>query len=413
LQAEGLYDKQRALPSPSEFTSVAVVCPAGAAGLGDFKSHADPLEDLGLCRFTYFTATFQGEKASPEIVEALRNVIREHRVSPFDCVIILRGGGAQADLAWLNDHAIANAVAKTPLPVLVAIGHERDVTILDEIANVSFHTPSKAIGHVTDTIKGNGQAALAALDAIWAQVDGRITRTRKDIDHVRDVIGHYARGNLASSAQQVDANQTMVHVQAGNTVAQVAGEINSQRRLLKESSNRLCTTAKEKSDAAMEIVAGGVDITLTAAENGLAQARAIINGAASKGLALANQDIDGCRLLIRDRTRLYRDQIALNVDQAGDLVCDNARRQMDSTAADLVRHRQLIRDRSMLGVETVKVMVKAEAEFVIGIGPKKTLARGFSMAKKKGKTITRKAQVQAGDVIEVEFSDGDVGAVVQ
>lgn len=188
LITEGACDRQRLLPQPSDFTSVAVISPAGAAGEGDFRSHADPLEAAGLCRFTYFTATFQGERASPEIVSALRAVYSANREAPFDAVIILRGGGAQSDLAWLNDYEISNAISKMPLAILVAIGHERDTTILDEIANVSFHTPSKAIGFVTACIFDNARAAIEAFDSIiftttktHALVTEAISRARESI----------------------------------------------------------------------------------------------------------------------------------------------------------------------------------------------------------------------------------------
>lgn len=63
------------------------------------------------------------------------------------------GGGAVNDLAWLNDYALARTICELPVPVLTGIGHERDSTIIDEVANMKFDTPSKVaagIEHAND-----------------------------------------------------------------------------------------------------------------------------------------------------------------------------------------------------------------------------------------------------------------------
>lgn len=413
LQDEGLYDAQRAFSPPSEFVSVAVICPAGAAGLGDFKSHADPLEDLGLCTFAYFPATFQGDKTSESIVSALRQVYRDHRASPFDALVLLRGGGAQADLAWLNDYPIASAITKMPLPVLVAIGHERDQTILDEIANVSFHTPSKAIGHITDTIVANARDALSAWQTITSTTHGMLTLMDHRIDAVRESLRIYVRADMKTVNEDLETSLDAITASAHHAVDLVAADLASRRASIQEAATRSHRSAMETNVSWRQLAASEVERTLDNVGHGLATAQEIIRGHATTGLALADAEIASHRLLVQDRSRLAAESTTASVRQIGQTIDSAVRAKVSAVETDIEGRRLLIRDRAHLGVKAVGDAVKAEAAYVIGIGPKHTLARGFSMTRKKGKAVTRKAQIAKGDVIEVDFSDGNVEAIVQ
>jgi exodeoxyribonuclease VII large subunit len=137
LQREGLFDANRNLPAPWDFNAVIVVAPQGAAGLGDFSAEAERLEKFGVCRFTYVYSRFQGEGAAAEIRSALLGAmaawVKSRKPLP-DAVAIIRGGGAVNDLAWLNDYDLARCICELEVPVLTGIGHERDSTVIDEVA---------------------------------------------------------------------------------------------------------------------------------------------------------------------------------------------------------------------------------------------------------------------------------------
>ncbi len=79
--------------------------------------------------------------------DALDFVIRT--IDMWDCVAILRGGGATTDLNGFDDYDLARAVATFPLPVVVGIGHERDRTVLDEIAHTRMKTPTAVAGFLS------------------------------------------------------------------------------------------------------------------------------------------------------------------------------------------------------------------------------------------------------------------------
>jgi exodeoxyribonuclease VII large subunit len=155
LQSEGVFTANKQLSQPWDFNAVLVVAPEGGAGLGDFQAEANRLELFGVCRFTYVYSRFQGEGAARDICDALQAAMDAWLYSeaqPPDAVVIIRGGGAVNDMAWLNDYDLARYICDLSIPVLTGIGHERDSTVVDEVANTRFDTPSKVAAGIEQVI---------------------------------------------------------------------------------------------------------------------------------------------------------------------------------------------------------------------------------------------------------------------
>ncbi len=169
LTEEGLLNNNKQLPVPFDIQNVLVIAPENAAGLGDFKKDADALAQAGVCHFVYHSATFQGNTASASITQVLGSALRQwaqdYLIAP-DLIVIIRGGGAVNDLAYLNDYDLAALLCKRTVPIWVGIGHEKDRTILDEIAHRSFDTPSKVIAGIRNLIVGRVNEVSTALQTI-------------------------------------------------------------------------------------------------------------------------------------------------------------------------------------------------------------------------------------------------------
>lgn len=157
LKDIGEEELNRQLVTPQDFTQVAVISPANAAGLGDFRSKSDILQRHGLCKFTYFVATFEGGDTTESIVKAFTEIQRSEQA--YDAICLIRGGGDKAGLNDLCESAIARAICRVKFPVFTGIGHERDVSLLDEYSNKSFGTPSLVIGHIENQIVQNAFTA--------------------------------------------------------------------------------------------------------------------------------------------------------------------------------------------------------------------------------------------------------------
>ena len=156
LLSDGLLDAQQLLPLPTLIKRIAVISSPSAAGYDDFKNqldHSPFIFDLSL-----FPATMQGEAAEKSILAALEEISnsvsgptakRSNSVNgltgeagPFDCVVIIRGGGATTDLSCFDRYTLCAVCAQFELPVITGIGHTRDVSVLDLVAHEALKTPT-------------------------------------------------------------------------------------------------------------------------------------------------------------------------------------------------------------------------------------------------------------------------------
>ena len=138
LEDDGVLTLNKELPLPRPLVRIAVISAAGAAGYGDFVHQ---LEQSGFLFHTrLFPATMQGSNVEMSIIAALNAIAAEHE--QWDCVTILRGGGASSDLNGFETYLLAANVAQFPLPIFTGIGHERDDTVIDFVAHTRFKTPT-------------------------------------------------------------------------------------------------------------------------------------------------------------------------------------------------------------------------------------------------------------------------------
>ena len=152
LTEEGIIDMNKELTWPLLPRRIAIISSPTAAGYGDF---IDQLH-RNVYGYRFYTALFaaamQGAHAGQSIIEALERIYRHEEL--FDGVVIIRGGGATSDLNCFDSYELAQNVAQFPLPILVGIGHDRDETVIDSIANVRVKTPTAAaewlIGRATE-----------------------------------------------------------------------------------------------------------------------------------------------------------------------------------------------------------------------------------------------------------------------
>lgn len=148
LQREGVAMLNKNRPFPVAPQKIAVISAEGAAGYGDFINHLCGNSEGFVFYPCLFPAIMQGDKVSESIRQALS--IIEATADLWDCVAIVRGGGATTDLNGFDDYQLARAIATCALPVVVGIGHERDRNVLDDIAHTSLKTPTAVAGFFID-----------------------------------------------------------------------------------------------------------------------------------------------------------------------------------------------------------------------------------------------------------------------
>lgn len=206
LTAEGLIERNRQLPTPFDLNRVLVIAPENAAGLGDFKKDADALADAQVCEFVYHSATFQGNTAPQSIRQSLAQGLKqwaEDYTRAPDLIVIIRGGGAVNDLAYLNDYELAALLCKRSVPIWVGIGHEKDRTILDEIAHRSFDTPSKVIAGIRNHIVERVQDVITNLQIIQRSSRQQIQAYQNQNDQLMTLIQSIANTKVSDAFKEV------------------------------------------------------------------------------------------------------------------------------------------------------------------------------------------------------------------
>lgn len=371
LKAEGVFTANKQLPPPWDFNRVLVIAPAGGAGLGDFQAEADRLEKFGVCNFTYTYSRFQGEGAAREICDALQtsmSVWDQSHENPPDAVVIIRGGGAVNDMAWLNDYDLARFICDLPIPVLTGIGHERDSTVLDEVSNTKFDTPSKVVAGIEQVIAKRTAEAKSNNELICNRTFHlvQVLKTRAatlDASIRSDAMRHLSEGRLTSS--ELVNGLRMDAVQAIRNAAEI-------------SRNSLYSI---KTEALMCLSDAKREVPLAWGQIGQGVMHAV-----QTSQAISVGVLDG----ILNQAGRSAAQAASNSEAVFEFI-GLASRQSVTDAEN--RSEALMRE-------------------IAGQGPEKTLKRGFALVRAHGgRPITRSNQVAAGTEIEISFSDGHIKAI--
>ena len=153
LKEEGVFDLQKGLELPLFCQHIAVISSETAAGYGDFCNQLANNPYGFLFRTQLFPATMQGEGVEQSIIAALERIYSLECRTKFDCVVIIRGGGATSDMSGFDTLALAENVANFPLPIITGIGHDRDESILDMVSHTRVKTPTAAATFLIDHLK--------------------------------------------------------------------------------------------------------------------------------------------------------------------------------------------------------------------------------------------------------------------
>ena len=186
LKAEGVFDLQKELSLPLFCQRIAVISSETAAGYGDFCNQLTD-NPYGFQFQTWlFPAIMQGEEVEQSIIAALEKIysLTSHHsplTSPFDCVVIIRGGGATSDMSGFDTLALAENVANFPIPIITGIGHDRDESVLDMVSHTRVKTPTAAATFLISHLK-------EVLDVIEAS---------------QNTITHYAQQKLSTLNAQL------------------------------------------------------------------------------------------------------------------------------------------------------------------------------------------------------------------
>jgi exodeoxyribonuclease VII large subunit len=196
LKEEGVFDLQKGLQLPLFCQHIAVISSQTAAGYGDFCNQLADNPYGFKFNIELFPAIMQGDGIEQSIITALEQIYSRCEepgmwskgIHPFDCVVIIRGGGATSDMSGFDTLALAENAANFPLPIITGIGHDRDESILDMVSHTRVKTPTAVAALLIDHLKG-------VLDAI---------------EEAQSMITHYAQQKLSVKKQQLTTIQEIL-----------------------------------------------------------------------------------------------------------------------------------------------------------------------------------------------------------
>lgn len=244
LNQEGIADLNKGKKMPVAPQRIAVVSAPGAAGYGDFINHITSNPEGFVFYPVLIPAVMQGDRTSQSVREALDFVRRTS--DHWDCVAILRGGGATTDLNGFDDYELAKSVATFPLPVVVGIGHERDRTVLDEIAHTRMKTPTAVAAFFVDSLRNAFDRAGMLVDFVTRYAGDRISGEMRRLANCEALIPTLAEARISSARALLEREVTRIPVLVSSKIAQADGKLEMMSHMLRSIVPGTCKRSSDR-----------------------------------------------------------------------------------------------------------------------------------------------------------------------
>lgn len=371
LAAEGLFAPERKRPLPSMPAVVGVITSPTGAVIRDILHR---IRDRWPCRVLVWPVVVQGDAAAAQVSAAIRgfNAIQPGGPVPRpDILIVARGGGSVEDLWAFNDEALARTVAESTIPLISAVGHETDTTLIDFVSDRRAPTPTAAAEMATPV--------LAELRALISDFDRRLSRCgARTIEERRTRLTSAARG-LPRPNDLLALAQQRFDIASGRLDAALHRNTTVHAQDLLKVTARLTPDALRRQHAAKAERVADLERRLHAS-GGRApdRHRERVSGLGQRLNACGTRSIE--RVEKHARLPLLWERI------------ESAARRRLSRAEDQLANLDKLR---------------------LSLNPRRPLELGFALVRKADGTIVRSAGLLAhGDHVALQFADGEREAVI-
>ncbi len=369
LAAEGLFAAERKKPIPFLPEVIGVITSPSGAVIRDILHR---LRDRFPCRVLIWPVAVQGEKCPPEVAAAIRgfNAIAPGGPVPRpDVIIVARGGGSIEDLWGFNDEIVVRAAAASTIPLISAVGHETDTTLIDFAADRRAPTPTAA-AEMAVPVRADLVARIDEAGARLTRALAQGARTRGD--RLRALARALPRPETLTqgAAQALD-------LRAGRLTAALAAAAARKRR-------------------AFAAVAAKVHPALLAAF--FARRSATLSDRATRLDAAASRRLER----LTDRVQADARRLAPALAR---LIADAARSLRDGRG-------KLATLDGRLGAAQAARLAALDGRLVAldrtrqTLGYAETLRRGYAVVRGDGAVVTTRASAEAAQALEIEFRDG-------
>jgi exodeoxyribonuclease VII large subunit len=392
LAAEGLFARERKRPLPYLPRIIGVITSPTGAVIRDILHR---LEDRFPSHVLVWPVRVQGETCAPEVVNAIEgfNALPAGGSIPRpDLLIVARGGGSIEDLWGFNEEAVVRAVANSGIPVISAVGHETDTTLVDYASDMRAPTPTAA-----------AEAAVPVRAELIAYVDDQGSRQRQA-----------ARRLTASARDRLRA--------ASAGLPRPADLVATQRQRLDHAASNLFVGLRHSvQDHRVRLTRIAPRLTPQLLDRRQSEARERLGNLSLRAEA-------GLRKLV-DRSRLTYDPRAQRLTTAATLLVERKRAQLDAIGPKLspnalraeLRHSRTqlaplagrLQASILQGISLRSAALAQAGKLLTSLSYKSVLARGYAVIKDSdGHLVHQRAGLTPGDAVSIEFADGAVGATI-
>lgn len=201
LAKEGLFDESRKREITIFPRAVGVITAKNGAAIKDIVHNIN--RRFPLCKIYFFPSSVQGESAPKELLEAFNR----SQQYDLDTLIIGRGGGASEDLSAFNDEKLVRAIATSKMPVIAAVGHEIDVTLVDYVADKRASTPTGAAELATVDIREIRQKFQYALDDMKESIKNKLEDYREDLSSLSESLQEVIKDKIEYLANEINSRK--------------------------------------------------------------------------------------------------------------------------------------------------------------------------------------------------------------
>jgi exodeoxyribonuclease VII large subunit len=367
LGSEGLLTLNKELALPLVVQRLAIISSATAAGYQDFV-HQLESNSYGY-QFSYklFQATMQGNGAPDSVCNALGLI--SSQVEQFDVVVVIRGGGSQTDLSCFDDYHIAAAIANVDLPVLTGIGHERDETIADMVANTKLKTPTAVASFLVE----------------------RLLAFEESVNEVYQQLSTIAAQKIKQRTERLD-RQSQQMARLTNAL------LNRQQQLVSQWSQRLTVNPKlflSRQKATLEHTSTSL----------VSNTRKMLNSSDAR-LDLSVEQL-------RNKTNKRMAVAVHDLEHLSHCISTSANAEYNASLFSFttLQHKLEHCTRSLLQQQLHKLEI-TELKITMA-DPARQLLRGYSLTYLNGKLVRSVADVKQDDILETHLQGGKVTSRVQ
>ncbi len=393
LAEEGLFDAARKQLLPYMPSVIGVVTSPTGAVIRDILHR---LADRFPVHVLVWPVRVQGETSAAEVAQAIRgfNALPPGgAIARPDVIIVARGGGSLEDLWSFNEEIVVRAAAESEIPLIAAVGHETDWTLIDHAADVRAPTPTAA-AELSVPVRAELLATLADLAGRLAGAALRLTERRRA--ELRALARALPSGEaiLASPRQRLDAARVALHARArAGFDARALALAHLSRRLARQSPQaRLASLAERRRGLAQRLARAAATLT-TRQREALRQAAANFQREAQR-----ERQARGDRLAVAVR-RLA----ALTVVETGRAV---------ERSRGLAQIEGRLRRAFAEAQRRRLTRLGAAAQVLSAVSYRSVLARGFALVRDAARApLPRAAAVAPHQPLRIQFADGEIGAI--